>query len=254
MVEVEGVRPYGDRRDDGAVQVSFTLPVPDGERAREAARMLMRQMGLEEPQVVFARDLGGDFTFVVGYGRCRHAVDLAAVRVARVNAEVMDFKAVNRFARERLGRKVVVVGACTGSDAHTLGLDAILSMKGFAGDYGLERYPEFRVVNLGSQVPNETLAGRAVEEGADAILVSQVVTMRDVHLTNLSRLAEMLEAEGVRDRVVLVCGGPRITHELAVELGYDAGFGPGTGASMVASFIVQELDRRRQVRRAGQEG
>jgi beta-lysine 5,6-aminomutase beta subunit len=78
--------------------------------------------------------------------------------------------------------------------------------------------------------------------------------MRDVHLANLSKLAEMLEAEGIRDRVVLVCGGPRISHELAVELGYDAGFGPGTSPSMVASFIVQELDRRRQLCVAGQEG
>jgi beta-lysine 5,6-aminomutase beta subunit len=239
------VRPYGDRRDDGAVQVSFTLPVRAGELASEAARALMRKMGLASPQVVFSRDLGEGLTFFVGYGRCTHQVDLATLEVPRLQGEVMDFGAVNRFVRERLGRKVVVVGACTGTDAHTLGLDAILSMKGFAGDYGLERYPEFRVVNLGSQVPNETLVARAVEEGADAILVSQVVTMRDVHLANLTRLAELLEAEGVRERVVLIAGGPRISHELAVELGFDAGFGPGTTPSQVASFIVKELDRRR---------
>ena len=53
-----------------------------------------------------------------------------------------------------------------------------------------------------------------------------------------------MEAEGLRDKVILVCGGPRITHELAKELGYDAGFGMSTYADDVASFIAQELDRR----------
>ena len=28
----------------------------------------------------------------------------------------------------------------------------------------------------------------------------------------------MLEAEGLRDKVILACGGPRISHELAKEL------------------------------------
>jgi hypothetical protein len=34
------VRPYGDTLDDGAVQLSFTLPVPFGDEAREAARLM----------------------------------------------------------------------------------------------------------------------------------------------------------------------------------------------------------------------
>ena len=39
-----------------------------------------------------------------------------------------------------LGRKLVVVGACIGTDAHTVGIDAILNIKGFAGEKGLEYY------------------------------------------------------------------------------------------------------------------
>ena len=54
----------------------------------------------------------------------------------------------------------------------------------------------------------------------------------------------MLEAEGLRDKIILCCGGPRISHELAKELGYDAGFGMNTYADDVASFAVQELERR----------
>jgi beta-lysine 5,6-aminomutase beta subunit len=53
-----------------------------------------------------------------------------------------------------------------------------------------------------------------------------------------------MEAEGLRDRMILVCGGPRITHELAKELGYDAGFGMNTYADNVASFVAEEIVRR----------
>ena len=50
-----------------------------------------------------------------------------------------------------------------------------------------------------------------------------------------------LVRRGVRDRVLAVLGGPHIDHRLAVELGYDAGFGPGTRPSEVANFIVDRV-------------
>ena len=45
-----------------------------------------------------------------------------------------------------------MVGGCIGTDAHTVGIDAILNIKGFAGEKGLEYYRELKVVNLGAQV------------------------------------------------------------------------------------------------------
>ena len=66
--------------------------------------------------------------------------------------------------------------------------------------------------NLGSQVPNEDFIAKAVELKADALLVSQTVTQKDIHIKNLTELVELLEAEGLRDKVILACGGPRITH------------------------------------------
>jgi len=238
------ILPYGDTTGDGAVQLSFTLPVPIGGKAREAARQLCLQMNLENPQVVAMRDLGGGYTFFVIYARATRGVDLDAIHVPEVSAPKWSMQEIDRIVAERLGRPIRVVGACTGSDAHTVGLDAILNMKGFHGDYGLERYQGFRVWNLGSQVPNETLVAKAREVDADAILVSQVVTQKNVHLSNLTGLVDLLEAEGMRERVLLIAGGPRITHELAVELGFDAGFGPGTVPSRVAAFIVQTMLER----------
>ncbi len=44
--------------------------------------------------------------------------------------------------------------------------------------------------------------------------------------------------------MILTCGGPRVSNELAKELGYDAGFSKGTYPYHVASFIVRELAAR----------
>ena len=181
------IRPYGDTTGDGRMQLSFTLPVPFGteqERAvaEGAALQLASKMGLEPAMVVHAKAMGPEFTFFIVYGRVRHLVDLAEVTVARREFPVLSAAEINLRIRSRFGRELVVVGACIGVDAHTVGIDAILNVKGHAGEKGLEYYREMRVVNLGSQVDVADLVARAETERADAVLVSQVVTQRDAHL------------------------------------------------------------------------
>jgi beta-lysine 5,6-aminomutase beta subunit len=205
---------------------------------------MIRKMGLENPQVVFYQELTPGFTFFNCYGSCAHTVDYTQIHVPKVESNVMDMHQCDEYIKESIGRKLVLVGASTGTDAHTVGIDAIMNMKGYAGHYGLERYDMIDAYNLGSQVPNEEFLAKAVELGADALLVSQTVTQKDVHIQNLTELVELMEAEGLRDRMILVCGGPRITHELAKELGYDAGFGMNTYADNVASFVAEEIVRR----------
>lgn len=243
-VDLTKVKPYGDALNDGMVQMSFTLPVPAGDEASEAARQLMKKMGFEEPSVVYSHDLGVGYTYFVMYGKCQHTVDYSTIEVPKVDVVSMSYDEVQEYIAENVKRDIVVVGACTGTDAHTVGIDAIMNMKGFAGNVGLERYKGMKAYNLGSQVPNEELVAKAIELNADAILVSQVVTQKDVHIPNLTELVELLEAEGLRDKIILLAGGPRISHELAKELGYDAGFGPGTFAYDVATFIATEMVNR----------
>ena len=246
-VDLTKVKPYGDTLNDGMVQMSFTLPVPYGDEADEAARQLMAKMGFDEPAVVYSKDLGIGYTYFVMYGKCKHTVDYTTIEVPKVDMEFMSMEEVEDYIAKYIKRDVVVVGACTGTDAHTVGIDAIMNMKGFDHHYGLERYKGIKAYNLGSQVPNEDLVAKAIELKADAILVSQVVTQKDVHIPNLTQLVELLEAEGIRDKIVLICGGPRISHELAQELGYDAGFGPGSYANYNATFIVTQLVDRHLV-------
>ena len=149
-----------------------------------------------------------------------------------------------KWIGEHVGRDIVVVGASTDSDAHTVGIDAIIQMKGFHGHFGLERFKNVVAYNMGSQVPNEELLAKAKEVNADAIMISKTVTQKDIHIQSLTNMIELLEAEGLRDKFIVTCGGPRISHELAQELGYDAGFGPGKYAEHVMSFIMQEVVKR----------
>ena len=148
---------------------------------------------------------------------------------------------VNLRIRSALGRKLVVVGACIGTDAHTVGIDAILNVKGHAGEKGLEYYREIRVVNMGSQVGVADLVARAAAEHADAVLVSQVVTQRDAHLANTREMAAAFHAGFSRKRPLLVVGGPRFDPSAAHDLGVDKIFGRGTTPREVASYLVHAL-------------
>jgi len=238
------IRPYGDTANDGVVQISFTLPLPLNARAREAARRYAMLMGISNPLLAYAEGIDKTFSFFVVYGSCSHTLDPEQIQVDELGHQELDFHEINEMIEQRLGRRVTVIGAAIESDAHTVGIDAIFNAKGFAGNYGLERFPAFRAVNLGAQVSCEALLRKAAAEQAEAILVSQVVTQKNVHMHNLTRLIELAEAEGVRDRYLFIVGGPRISHAFAKELGYDAGFGPGSNATMVASYIAQELVAR----------
>lgn len=238
------IKPYGDTTDDGAMQLSFTLPIKDCGKAREAARIYVQKMGFKKAAIVHAEPLSEGFTFFVAYAKTDVAIDYDKVEYTEAVDKYMSMDEVNEFISTHFNRKLVVVGACTGTDAHTVGIDAIMNMKGYDHHFGLERYPMIEALNMGSQVPNEKLLAKAKGLKADAVLISQIVTQKDVHLKNLTELIELAEAEGLRDKLLLIMGGPRVDNKLAKELGYDAGFGSGTFAEHVATFIVKKLYER----------
>jgi beta-lysine 5,6-aminomutase beta subunit len=244
QIDLTRVRPYCDHLGDGLMQVSFTLPIPEGPAARKAALELAAGLGLERPEVVHHQRLLDGYTHFVAYGHCPRTVDYTAQQVDELDLEVMSLEEIETLADEHVGRPIVVVGACTGSDTHSVGIDAMLDLKGFQGHRGLEGYRAFDAHNLGSQVPNGTLVATAIDLDADAILVSQTVTQQDLHIHNLTELVELVEAEGRRRRTILACGGSRVSNELAKELGFDAGFSRGTYPHHLATFLVREVAAR----------
>jgi beta-lysine 5,6-aminomutase beta subunit len=236
------VRPYGDATGDGMVQMSFTLPVTHDKRAEGAAAQLARKMGMDPAMVVHAKAMGPDFTFFIVYGRVNHLVELDKVEVVERDFPLLTPKEVNAAIKKRLRRPLVVVGACIGTDAHTVGIDAILNIKGFAGEKGLEYYSGIEVHNLGAQVPVPELVDVAGRVRADAVLVSQVVTQRDAHLHNTEEMtAAFREAFPRQRRPLIVVGGPRFDESMAADLGVDRIFGKGTTPGEVASYLVHRI-------------
>ncbi|MBM7788193.1 lysine 5,6-aminomutase subunit beta [Tenggerimyces flavus] len=241
------IRPYGDTTGDGMVQLSFTLPVPHDKLAEGAAVQLANKMGMDPALVVHAKAMGPDFTFFVVYGRVAHLVDLDKVEVLERDYPLLSPKEANLVIRKGLRRRLVVVGACIGNDAHTVGIDAILNVKGFAGEKGLEYYRELKVVNLGAQVAVPELVTRAKQERADAVLVSQVVTQREAHLLGAKEMAAAFrESYDEEHRPLLVVGGPRFHESMAPDLGVDRVFSRGTTPGEVASYLVHALVSQRK--------
>jgi len=238
------IRPYGDRKDDGVIQISFVLPVPASEKAKEAAALVAKKLGLSHVLVAAMEKAGEGYSFFVVYGRTHLQLDFASIEVPVVAHRKHPFDELNDVIERDLGRKIVVVGACIGTDSHTTGIDAIMNMKGFAGDYGLERYRMFRAINLGSQVEPAALVAKAKEVAADAVLVSKVVTQREVHKEDARALVELAKEAQIFEKTIWIFGGPRVDHKTALELGFDAGFGPGTKPSDVANYIYYRLLER----------
>ncbi len=239
------VRPYGDMTGDGMIQVSFTLPVPHDKRAEGAALQLAGKMGMSPALLVHAKAMGPEHTFFVVYGSVTHLVELDKVEVLERDFPLLSAKEINTTIKKTLRRPLVVVGACIGTDAHTVGIDAILNIKGFAGEKGLEYYSEVQVVNLGAQVLVPELVERAREEQADAVLVSQVVTQRDAHIHNTTAMsAAFREAYPAGAVPILIAGGPRFEEGSAKALGVDRIFGKGTTPSEVASYLIHAVAQR----------
>lgn len=235
------IKAYGDRLNDGKIQLSFTLPINISEEAKEAARQFCVQLNLEDPMVVSMESMGKGYTMFVVYAKSGIEIDFDTIKAVKVEVDSLSMDECDEIIKTKIKRKLVIVGACTGYDAHTVGIDAILNMKGYHGEYGLERYQYLSVHNLGAQVLNKELIDKSIKLKADAILISKVVTQQDIHIKDLVDFIKIYEqTKWPFEKPIILVGGPRVNHALAIELGFDAGFGAGTRPNMVATYIIKK--------------
>lgn len=249
-INLKDVKPYGDNLDDGFIQTSFVLPIPTGPKAEQAAIELLQKHMFLNPQRYHMQAIGENFASFVVYAKSTLGVDVTAIEVPEKVYPDIDYKTIDKILKKEFDRKIVLVGGCTGSDAHTIGLDAIFNMKGFAGDYGLERYQHddygFDVNNLGAthlgvNLTNNKIVEECLEHKADALLISQIVTEKNLYKQNLANLREELETAGLYGKIITIIGGPRLTYKDAEEHGFDIVFASGTKPSQVASFILYKM-------------
>jgi len=93
-------------------------------------------------------------------------------------------------------------------------------------------------------VPVSKLVDAAIETGAQAILISTIISHNDVHRSQMKKLADLCVERGVRDRLILIAGGTQVNAEMAAETGLDATFGRGTKGIHVVNAMVKNLQKR----------
>jgi methylmalonyl-CoA mutase cobalamin-binding subunit len=81
----------------------------------------------------------------------------------------------------------------------------------------------------------EEIVDQASKVKPDIIMISRTLGYGVAEV--LSKLIDLLEVVGIRDRAKIVIGGKAIKPELAAELGFDAGFGEKTSYEETIAFV-----------------
>ena len=229
------IRPEAEWAGDGMMLLQFVVTEPE-EVAREAGIEIARRMGLQDPQVINLMVLHpaeGCFLEVKG----KVAFELKKAELKIPPKEVMLPEEEIRAAIKQVGLRVVA--GTVGEDEHSVGLREILDIK----HGGIEKYG-VKYHHLGTSVPVGKLVDAAIETGAQAILISTIISHNDVHRTQMKKLADVCKEKGIRDKIILIAGGTQVTREMAAETGLDATFGRGTKGIHVVDAIVKILKER----------
>ncbi|MES9157530.1 OAM dimerization domain-containing protein, partial [Cutibacterium acnes] len=221
---------------DGVVLVQMNIPGSE-DIAREAAVEMARKMGITDPQVCNLQVLHpAEGCFVEVKGQATHVDVNPSKLTIPEKIELLPADELRQFVTDH---ELSVVAGTVGEDEHSVGLREILDIK----HGGIEKYGvQYRY--LGTSVPVEKMVDAAIESGADAILISTIISHNDIHRTMMRKLADLATEKGIRDKVVLVAGGTQVNREMAAETGLDATFGRGTKGIDVLDAIVRTMRTR----------
>lgn len=228
------LKPEVEWKADGVVSTTIFLPC-DERTAEFAAIKCGEKMGLEDVTVVHKQCIHpSEGTLVEIKGKVKFDINVDELVIPE-KVEILSDQEIRDAINEK---PMFVVAATVGQDEHSVGLKETLDIK----HGGVEKFG-IKYLYLGTSCPVEKLVDAAIETNADAILASTIITHDDIHIRNMKKLNELCIEKGIRDRVMLVCGGTQVTNEIAVDAGMDAGFGRGSHGNDVASFLVK---RRRE--------
>jgi len=134
--------------------------------------------------------------------------------------------------RKSLGK--VVIGTVKG-DIHSIGKDIVATLLEAEG---------FEVINLGEDVPTEKFIEKVKEchpniLGLSSLLTATMLTQKEV--------IEVLEKEGLREKVKVIIGGAPTTREWADEIEADGWSGDAISAVKLAKQLVAEKETQLRV-------
>ncbi|MDD2480847.1 MAG: D-ornithine 4,5-aminomutase subunit OraE [Lutispora sp.] len=225
------VKPEVEWRADGVVAVTIFLPL-DERTAEFAAIKCGEKMGLEDVTVIHKNVMHpSEGTLVEIKGKVKFDINIDELIIP----EKIPVLSEAEIREEIQKNPMFVVAATVGEDEHSVGLKETLDIK----HGGIEGFG-IKYLYLGTSCPVEKLVDAAIETNADAILASTIITHDDVHIKNMRKIHELCIEKGIRDKVILACGGTQVSNEIAAEAGMDAGFGRGSHGIDVASFLVKK--------------
>lgn len=233
--EEEAILPEVQWKKDGFVSV--TLFIPENQYISEAAALeIGKNMNLKDVEVIHKQVMQeSEGTLIEIKGRIDFPIDKTSLKIPEPKKVIKD-EVIKEFINNH---PVKVVAATVGEDEHSVGLRETIDIKhGGIEKYGIE------CIYLGTSCPVEKLIDAAIETKAHAILASTIITHNDIHIKNMKKLSELCIEKGVRDKLILISGGTQVTDEIAKANGMDAGFGRGSKGHHVATFIVEELQKR----------
>ncbi len=216
---------------DGWIQLDMTIP-DDPDHSEAAALEIAKRMGFTDASVISKTVLHPvEGTYLELKAKVPFKIERDSLKLPE-KPDLLSEEEITSFVQEHPMR---VVAGTVGNDEHSVGIREILDIK----HGGIEKFG-FKYTYLGTSVSPEKFIDAAVETGAEAILLSTIITHNEVHVSNMTKIAQLAVEKGVRNKVIIISGGTQITNDLAVACGMDAGFGRGTKGINVASFLVKK--------------
>lgn len=217
--------------------VSVTLFIPENELISEAAALeIGKNMNLADVEVIHKQVMQeAEGTLIEIKGKVNFAIEKSQLVIPKPK-RLLDDDCIREYIKKH---PVKAVAGTVGEDEHSVGLREIIDIK----HGGIEKYG-IQCEYMGTSCPIEKLIDAAIETKAQVIMASTIISHNDIHIKNMKKLHNLCVEKGVREKLILISGGTQITDEIAKASGMNAGFGRGTHGNHVASFIVEELQRK----------
>ena len=149
---------------------------------------------------------------------------LVAARAMNAGMTILEPKLIE-IGNEPIGK--AVIGTVKG-DLHDIGKNLVVMMFKGAG---------FEVTDLGVDVAPEAFVAKAEEIGADVIGMSALLTTT---MQNMKETIDVLNAQGIRDKYIVMVGGAPINDSFAAEIGADFYTFDAASAAEVAKAAVEK--------------
>jgi len=133
---------------------------------------------------------------------------IGAADVMKAGVAVLDAR-IKASGRARGSQGTIIIGTVKG-DIHDIGKSVVGSMLQAHG---------YDVIDLGIDVDDEAFIAAAIENDADCIGMSSLLTL---NIDYMGVVVDKLEDKGLRNKVKVIVGGAPVTQEFADEIGADA--------------------------------